>query len=131
MGFFRKDESLQSLNEKNFASNGRLSIVHFDAKYKSKELETYLDQIETNEVQERDEDEEADELYLEEKLDRTYKETDLYKMHTYKDSIYRSVGSYILYPGSIIHNKKYKKYFEDLIAEMVEFKFKSTKYCER
>lgn len=112
--FFRKDESLQSLNEKNFASNGRLSIVHFDAKYKSKELETYLDQIETNEVQERDEDEEADELYLEEKLDRTYKETDLYKMHTYKDSIYRSVGSYILYPGSIIHNKKYKKYFEDL-----------------
>ena len=24
-----------------------------------------------------------------------------------------------------------KKYFEDLIAEMVEFDFKSTKYCER
>jgi len=112
--FFRKDESLQLLNEKKIASNGRLSIVHFDAKYKSKELETYLDQMETNEVQERDEDEEDDELYYEEKLDRTYKETDLYKMHTYKDSIYRSVGSYLLYPGSIIHNKKYKKYFEDL-----------------
>lgn len=114
--FFRKDESLQSLNEKEFASNGRLSILHFDAKYKSNELETYLDQMETNDAQEHDEDEdaEANELYLEEKLDRTYKETDLYKMHTYKDSIYRSVGSYILYPGSIIQNKKFKKYFEDL-----------------
>jgi len=53
-------------------------IVNFDAKYKVKHLENDFDDDE---------------------MDGTCWEYDLYKMHTYRDALMRSVGSYVLYPG--------------------------------
>ena len=35
----------------------------------------------------------------EEELERRFRDGDVYKMHSYKDAILRSVGAYILYPG--------------------------------
>ncbi|MGP8190237.1 MAG: DUF2357 domain-containing protein [Methanobacterium sp.] len=59
-------------------------LIHFDAKYRSDVL---LDDIDVNK---RDEEEEK----------HIYKYADVYKMHTYKDAIIGSLGSYVLYPGS-------------------------------
>ena len=53
-------------------------IVNFDAKYKVKPQKKGID---------------------DDALDGTCWEYDLYKMHTYRDAIMRSVGSYVLYPG--------------------------------
>jgi len=66
--------------------------VHFDAKYKVDGLES----LNPNQV-------EGDNNLIEEKqLEERgkYKRGDLLKMHAYKDAIRRTVGAYILYPGS-------------------------------
>ena len=42
-----------------------------------------------------------------EETDRIFKEGDIYKMHTYKDSILTTEGAYVLYPGN-----KTKQFFE-------------------
>lgn len=79
---------------------GKEHFIHFDAKYRS-ELEVInfynkigdktFAQIE-NEVNSRDSDEEKN---------RIFKDGDIYKMHTYKDSILKTEGSYVLYPGNV------------------------------
>lgn len=70
--------------------------VHFDAKYKVENLGVSLF-------------EEGDGTTLkEEKTEErkgTYKRADLLKMHAYKDAIRRTVGAYILYPGSVTTQK--------------------------
>ena len=63
--------------------------LHFDAKYKVdseflKELKGELDNHDEKKKQARS---------------NTYKNGDLLKMHTYRDAIRRSYGSYVLYPG--------------------------------
>ncbi|MEL7672023.1 DUF2357 domain-containing protein [Methanobacterium sp.] len=58
--------------------NGEKKLLHFDAKYKSKGIT------------------ENDELYRK----KIYKEEDVHKMHTYKDAILNSLGSYVIYPGN-------------------------------
>jgi predicted component of viral defense system (DUF524 family) len=65
--------------------------VHFDAKYKVEGLK-YLSSDNTD----------VDLLNKEKKLEKQgkYKNVDLLKMHAYKDAIRRTVGAYILYPGS-------------------------------
>lgn len=79
---------------------GKEYFIHFDAKYRS-ELEVInfynkigdktFAQIE-NEVNSRDSNEEKN---------RIFKDGDIYKMHTYKDSILKTEGSYVLYPGNV------------------------------
>lgn len=62
--------------------------IHFDAKYK---VESILDIVG------------SDDDFKNEKLDQrkgTFKRVDLLKMHSYKDAIRRTAGSYILYPGN-------------------------------
>ena len=63
-------------------------IVNFDAKYKVKPQKKGID---------------------DDALDGTCWEYDLYKMHTYRDAIMRSVGSYVLYPGISGKSKKLTK----------------------
>ena len=78
---------------------GKTHYIHFDAKYRS-ELEiidfySKIDNFSGNldeEIEKRD--------YLEEK-DYIFKNGDIYKMHTYKDSILKTEGSYVLYPGDV------------------------------
>ncbi|MBQ2832752.1 DUF2357 domain-containing protein [Methanobrevibacter sp.] len=71
--------------------------IHFDAKYRSElEIIDFYGKIESDadvdrEIDKRDE--------LEEK-EYVFKDGDIYKMHTYKDSILKTEGAYVLYPGS-------------------------------
>ncbi len=80
------------------------NYIHFDAKYRSElEIANFYSivksDIELNkEIDERDS--------LEEK-DYVFKDGDIYKMHTYKDSILKTEGAYVLYPGN-----KTKQFFE-------------------
>lgn len=58
--------------------NNKEHLLHFDAKYKFKKIILDVD-LENKE----------------------YKNEDIYKMHTYKDAIYNSLGAYVLYPGDL------------------------------
>ena len=75
--------------------SGAVSYIHFDAKYRISDLTALIgNNIESIEVEEE---------LLEDKIDsivNTYKRGDLLKMHTYNDAIRRTIGSYVLYPGS-------------------------------
>ncbi|MBQ2652454.1 MAG: DUF2357 domain-containing protein [Methanobrevibacter sp.] len=87
--------------------------IHFDAKYRS-ELEI-IDFYNKIEVSDNDLDKEIDERDSLEEKDREFKDGDIYKMHTYKDSILKTEGSYVLYPG----NKTKRFYESDLIIPSV------------
>ena len=85
---------------------GITNYIHFDAKYRSElELITNSDNL----------DEEIDERDAVEENDRVFKEGDIYKMHTYKDSILTTEGAYVLYPG----NKTKQFYESDTIIPSV------------
>ncbi len=58
--------------------NDKDKFLHFDAKYKSRGITK------------------NDELYRQ----KIYKKEDVDKMHTYKDAILNSLGSYVIYPGN-------------------------------
>jgi hypothetical protein len=68
--------------------------VHFDAKYKVEGLE-YL----TSASPSSESDTDLSKEKLEQK-EGTYKRADILKMHAYKDAIRRTVGAYVLYPGT-------------------------------
>ena len=76
--------------------DGAVAFVHFDAKYRITDLTGLVGKDVGTEEAEREE-------LNEEKAastTNTYKRGDLLKMHTYNDAIRRTVGSYVLYPGS-------------------------------
>lgn len=87
--------------------------VHFDAKYKVADLE-YLIDAEESPVESadldslfRNEQTTWQEFANKEKNEQkrgTYKRADLLKMHAYKDAIRRTVGAYVIYPGSKFYN---------------------------
>lgn len=80
-------------------------FIHFDAKYRSEgEVIEFYDKIGSTKLTEDEgiiekEEEEAVKRDREEEIKKTYKNADIYKMHTYKDAILRTQGAYILYPG--------------------------------
>ncbi len=79
--------------------------IHFDAKYRSElEIANLYNKIE---LSDKELDREIDERDSLEEKDYVFKDGDIYKMHTYKDSILKTEGSYVLYPGSIT-----KKFYE-------------------
>lgn len=73
---------------------GAVSYVHFDAKYRVSDLTSLIG---TNIAIEAETDFADDEI---DAVVNTYKRGDLLKMHTYNDAIRRTIGSYVLYPGS-------------------------------
>ena len=80
------------------------NYIHFDAKYRSElEIVDFYDKI-VSEKQLNDEIDKRDAL---EEKEAVFKDGDIYKMHTYKDSILKTEGSYVLYPGN-----KTKQFFE-------------------
>ena len=87
--------------------------IHFDAKYRS-ELEI-IDFYNKIDASNKDLDKEIDERDSLEEKDREFKDGDIYKMHTYKDSILKTEGAYVLYPG----NKTKRFYESDLIIPSV------------
>ena len=78
---------------------GETHYIHFDAKYRSElEISDFYSKIDKT----SDElDEEIDRRDSQEEKDYIFKDGDIYKMHTYKDSILKTEGSYVLYPGNI------------------------------
>lgn len=72
--------------------NDKEYFIHFDAKYKSKGIPNECDFN---------------------KRDHMYKFEDVYKMHTYKDAIENSLGSYVIYPGD------FPKIFEETLGSNI------------
>ncbi len=86
--------------DKDTAEKQELIIhIHFDAKYRVKNLQEILGGEEFDLDSEKDEQRRG-----------TYKRADLLKMHAYKDAIRRTAGAYVLYPGN--SNKKFKGFHE-------------------
>lgn len=75
-------------------SNVQRHWLHFDAKYR---LES-VDLAQPFESGSAD-DEEVEDSDYERELVRVHRQDDLFKMHTYRDGILSSRGSYILFPG--------------------------------
>lgn len=91
------------MNMEDAESQELITHIHFDAKYR-------VEKLNFGEVTPEDN---LDDALLERKKEEekgTYKNADLYKMHTYKDAIKRTSGAYILYPGDI--NKQMIGYHE-------------------
>lgn len=88
--------------------------VHFDAKYKIANLTDFLEQNAENDLDK----EKA------ENRKGIYKNSDLLKMHAYKDAIRRTGGAYVLYPGDKSINKKG---FHEIIPGLGAFPVKPSK----
>lgn len=79
--------------EEDAIRNGAVSYIHFDAKYRITDLTSFIGKG----------DDSVEEGIANDKIGSVvniYKEGDLLKMHTYNDAIRRTIGSYVLYPGS-------------------------------
>jgi predicted component of viral defense system (DUF524 family) len=72
--------------------------LHFDAKYRTDANIFFHPQS----VEEVLEDGETDEMGYVGELQRAHRRDDLFKMHTYRDGILGSRGSYILFPGDAV-----------------------------
>ena len=86
---------------------GAVSYVHFDAKYRITDLTALIGK--------KPDDSDVEEELAEDKsgsIINTYKRGDLLKMHTYNDAIRRTVGSFVLYPGSYDTLQKDENHFE-------------------
>ena len=81
-----------------------INYIHFDAKYRSE-----LEIIEVYDIikSEKELDREIEKRDSFEEKERIFKDGDIYKMHTYKDSILQTEGAYVLYPGTVT-----KQFFE-------------------
>ncbi|MCE9647249.1 MAG: DUF2357 domain-containing protein [Chloroflexi bacterium] len=91
--------------------------IHFDAKYKVTGI-TDLFGVDTSSAEE--------DLDVE-KLDQNkgvYKRADLLKMHAYKDAVRRTVGAYVLYPGT---DDYIAKGFHELIPGLGAFPVRPSK----
>lgn len=91
-----------SINEHEAEEQELIYHIHFDAKYKLSDLNELLNvkfKNENNEVKEMN-------WY------GIYKNTDILKMHAYKDAIRRTVGAYVLYPGDKII--KFREFHESI-----------------
>ncbi len=101
--------SLES--EKAAAEKGKLSFLHFDAKYRAEKIGDvfggWMDE-ESGDTSGTDEENES------ESGNRLYKQDDLLKMHTYNDAIRRTAGSYVLYPGEDKAPKPKERFHEIL-----------------
>ncbi|MCG3770609.1 MAG: hypothetical protein JW384_01759 [Nitrosomonadaceae bacterium] len=103
--------------EQQAEAEGRIAYVHFDAKYRVEQLTGVFGEAEQESGEDR----------LDEKATGTFKNADLYKMHTYNEAIRRTIGSYVLYPGSDPLNEAGRNRFElyhEIIPRIVAFALK-------
>ncbi|MCW9708728.1 DUF2357 domain-containing protein [Fodinibius salsisoli] len=90
------------INESQAEAEELIVHIHFDAKYKVKDLD---DLFSANIQNSKKKNQELDKVNQEEKEGK-YKRADLLKMHAYRDAIRRTGGAYVLYPGDKNLNKK-------------------------
>lgn len=74
----------------------RVHWLHFDAKYRL-DVETWASEV--SDAPEGEDSEQPTTSDEDARIISTYKRSDLFKMHTYRDAVLGSRGSYILFPG--------------------------------
>ena len=89
-----------------------ISYVHFDAKYKAKDVVSALSNTE-------DENEVADNAEM--KREKDVKKVDVLKMHAYRDAIPRTAGAYILYPNPEKTDKHDYRYGDEILPGLGAF----------
>lgn len=101
------------INQEEAEREELITHIHFDAKYKVED-KTDIFGIDEDFNNEKDEQRKG-----------TYKRADLLKMHTYKDAIRRTAGSYVIYPGS---GSSYTKIgFHEIIPGLGAFSLRPSK----
>lgn len=93
-----------------------ISYVHFDAKYKAKEI---FNKMDFSSKCSDDADNGAVDTE-DAKFEKDVKRIDILKMHTYRDAIPRTAGAYILYPGT---KKCDYRYGEEILPGLGAFPF--------
>lgn len=91
--------------EEDAEADGRIAYIHFDAKYRIEQITELLGAEEP----EGDDDKQSAQEAADERAAKTtgtFKNADLYKMHTYNEAIRRTAGSYVLFPGGTPMNSK-------------------------
>lgn len=83
---------------------GEVSFIHFDAKYRVTDITSLFgkENLDSEDFSEQKKDETTN----------TYNRGDLLKMHTYNDAIRKTIGSYVLYPGTSNKENEFKVYDE-------------------
>lgn len=83
---------------------GEVSFIHFDAKYRVTDITSLFgkENLDSEDFSEQKKDETVN----------TYNRGDLLKMHTYNDAIRKTIGSYVLYPGTSNKENEFKVYDE-------------------
>ena len=99
------------INEKVAETNGSLVHIHFDAKYKLANFSQFTENSSSAAATENG----------------IYKNSDLLKMHAYKDGIRRTAAAYVLYPGS--QNINYRA-FHEIIPGLGAFPLNPSKTTE-
>ena len=100
--------------EKKAEENGQIVYLHFDAKFRVDKLEKLFGKESTDSQNEDDLTDDLNDEHREAASTNVYKRGDLYKMHTYNDAIRRTVGSYVLYPGTELEKASFQRYHEIL-----------------
>lgn len=103
-------------DEKEAVEDGAVSYIHFDAKYRLEDLSQFINKEESEAEINKEISEEKGESVM-----NTYKRGDLLKMHTYNDAIRRTVGSYVLYPGSDSKDGKRFSVYEEILPGVGAF----------
>ena len=103
-------------NENKAVEDGAVSYIHFDAKYRLEDLSQFINREESEaEINKEISEEKGDSVM------NTYRRGDLLKMHTYNDAIRRTVGSYVLYPGTDNKNGKCFSVYEEILPGVGAF----------
>ena len=105
---FRPDYTLaifpSAYKEEQAIKIGEVSFIHFDAKYRVTDITSLFgkEKLDSEDFSEQKKDETIN----------TYNRGDLLKMHTYNDAIRKTIGSYVLYPGTSNKENDFKVYDE-------------------
>lgn len=105
---FRPDYTLaifpSAYKEEQAIKIGEVSFIHFDAKYRVTDITSLFgkENLDSEDFSEQKKDETIN----------TYNRGDLLKMHTYNDAIRKTIGSYVLYPGTSNKENEFKVYDE-------------------
>ena len=107
---YKKDKDAEKAEE--------IVHIHFDSKYK---VDQFIINTKVEAVKDDETGETVDSLEIEKREQRkgVYKNADLLKMHAYKDAIRRTMGAYILYPGT--ENKPPYKGYHEIIPGLGAF----------
>lgn len=91
-----------------------ITYVHFDAKYKARDLVDTMGNL--SKAAEDDDDDAGDS-----QVKKDVKHVDLLKMHSYRDAIFSTGGAYVLYPGSKTNRKSRRICREEVLPGIGAF----------